>query len=168
MDEFVAYPSRWRRVLLAIVAVVFVLFGFMMVGAFGPLSDPAANPPAVILVFGWLAIVFFGFCGVVWIARLFDTAEQLRIDAMGVRYAAWSRAMMPWQDITNVTIWSSNRQRTLVLHLRDPARYPGKGLAALFATINRKLTGGDVSISLTGTDRSFDDALSAIAHFRRV
>jgi hypothetical protein len=34
------------------------------------------------------------------------------------------------------------------------------------AGANRALTGGDISISLTGTDRKFAEALSAVERFR--
>ena len=54
----------------------------------------------------------------------------------------------------------------IVLQLRDPGRFPGRGLAAVLAKANRELTGGDISISLTGTDRTTEEALRAINQFR--
>ena len=43
-----------------------------------------------------------------------------------------------------------------------------RGLAAKLAFLNRKLTGGDISISMTATDRSYDEAMAAIEHFRPI
>jgi hypothetical protein len=37
----------------------------------------------------------------------------------------------------------------------------------MFGSANRLLTGGDVALSLVGTDKSFDEAMEAIAEFRR-
>ena len=65
-------------------------------------------------------------------------------------------------------MWSYKRQKSIVLHLSNPARFPGRGLTAKLASANRMLTGGDISISLTGTNRNFDDAMSAIVRFRRI
>jgi len=39
-------------------------------------------------------------------------------------------------------------------------------MAALLAGANRGLTGGDVGISLTATNRSFEEAMEAIRVFR--
>lgn len=73
---------------------------------------------------------------------------------------------MAWTDIIDFNTWSLNGQRTVVLHLHDPARFPGWGSAAVLAKASRGLTGGDISISLTGTDRTTEDARRAIDHFR--
>ena len=167
MDEFVAFPSRWRRILLTLVAVGFVVLGLGLVGAFGPAPASRRFSPEIGIIVGWFGIVFFGFCGVIGLKKIFETNEQLRVNAEGVRYVLWSDSIIPWHEITDVTQWAHQRQKVVVLHLRDPARFPGRGMAGLLAGANRKLTGGDVSISLTGTDRSFDDAMAAIVHYRQ-
>jgi hypothetical protein len=115
---------------------------------------------------GWFSVLFFGLCGIAAVKRLFDPNDQLKIGPSGVRWRPWSEHTIPWSEIVEVTIWSFKRQKAIVLHLRSPASFPGRGLAAMFAGANRKLTGGDISISLTGTDRSFEEAMSAIARFR--
>lgn len=43
---------------------------------------------------------------------------------------------------------------------------PRKVLSGSADGTNRAFTGGDVVIMLTGTDRKFDDAMSAIVSFR--
>jgi hypothetical protein len=37
----------------------------------------------------------------------------------------------------------------------------------MLAGATRKMSGGDICTSLTGTDRSFDDAIDAVTQFRR-
>ena len=168
MDDFVALPSRWRRVLLTLIAVAFVVLGLGLVGAFGAAPTSSRFSPGTAIVVGWSSIVFFGLVAIIGFRRIFETGEQLRINAEGIRCKPWSDSLIPWREIADVTTWSHKGQKAAILHLRDPARFPGRGLAGLLAGANRKLTGGDVAISLTGTDRSFGDAMSAIAHFRRV
>jgi len=114
---------------------------------------------------GWISILFFGFCGISWARKLFSAGEVLRIGSAGIRWTRWSGDTIPWSDISDVTVWSYNKQRSIILHLRDPALFPGRGILAWAAGANRALSGGDIALSLTATDRSFDDAM-AIARFR--
>jgi len=165
MGDFTAYNSRSRLALLVLGSAVFVLAGLWMSGALGSPPDSRRYPHAVVLGIGWFSVIFFGLCGAVALKKAFDSTPQLQIGPSGIRWHPWSDQTIPWSEITDVTTWSFKRENCIVLHLRDPARFPGRGLAARLSGANRMLTGGDISISLTGTDRRFEEALSAIAHF---
>ena len=151
---------------MALGSAGFVALGLWLGGAFGPPFAPSLNSLSREFVVGWLSAIFFGFCFVIAVKRLFDKGEQLRIGAAGVRWAPWSDQTIPWAEIIDVTTCSVERQKGIVLHLRDPSRFPGRGPAAIFLRLDRLLTGGHISITLAGTDRSFGEALSAIARFR--
>jgi len=166
MDDFLAHTSRWRTTLLALSSAAFVALGLWMAGAFGPVPEFRRYPAIFVSGLGWVSVILFGFFRVVWVKKLFDAPEQLRIGQTGVRSARWSDATIPWSEIIDVTAWSFNGQKAIILHLRDPARFPGRGLTAVFAKTNRSLMRGDIAISLTGTDRRFDEAMAAIARFR--
>jgi hypothetical protein len=166
MEDFVAYPSRWRLALIVLGAAAFVINGLWAVGAFGPHPGSRRYSAEVVTAAGWFSIVFFGGCGAVIARRMFDKSEQLRIGGQGIRWARWSDVTNPWSEVVNVTTWKYRGQAAIVLHLRDPARFPGKSWLGRFAGLNRRLAGGDISISLTGTDRSFAEGLSAIERFR--
>jgi hypothetical protein len=167
MGDFVAYNSRWRLALLLFGAVCFVLAGLWMGGIFGPPPHSGRYPDGEILVVGWLSVFFFGLCALAIVKKFFDPSEQLRIGPLGVRSRSWSEETIPWSEITNVTIWRYGRQKMIVLHLRNPDRFPGRGLAGMLAAANRKLTGGDITLNLTSTDRSVADTLSAIQRFKQ-
>jgi len=167
VESFVAYPSRWRRALLALLASGFVVLGLWMVGTFGPVPTSHRYPHMETMIIGWVCVIFFGLCTIAYIPKLFETDEQLRIDASGVRYSQWSDTTIPWSEISRFTNWNYRRSRFIVLHLRHPRSFPGKGLAAFMARANRKLTGGDICISLTGTDRRYDEAMSAMERYRQ-
>ena len=124
MADFVAYYSRWRVVMLLLGCIAFVALGLWMAGIFGPPPHSSTHPDGEIFVFGWLGVLFFGLCGVAGVRNLFDSREQLSIGPSGVRYSQWSEDTIPWSEITDVTIWRYKRQKTIVLHLRDRARYP--------------------------------------------
>lgn len=165
MDDFVAVPARKKIVPLILGCAGFVGLGLWMTGAFGPPQASDRYWSDLILMIGWSSVVFFGLCGVLWSLRLFDSGERLRIGADGIRSKSWSNQTIPWEEIVDVTTWSSRGQNVIVLHLRDPAQFPGRGLAAMLADANRSLTGGDISISLTGTDRTFAEAVLALKQF---
>lgn len=165
MDDFIAYSSRWRTAGLVMGSLVFVAIGLWMIGAIGPAPTSGRYSQSLILLAGWASIIFFGFCAAGWGKRLVDRQAQLRIGAAGIHSAPWSTQTIPWSEISDVGTWSSQGQTMIVLHLRDRTRYPGRGLAAMLADTNRGLTGGDVSISLTGTDRTVEEALSWVERF---
>lgn len=119
--------------------------------------------PVMIQFWGWCSILFCGLCAVSSAKLWWINAERLRINKSGIR---WNDQAIPWDEITNVTEWRYKGNKTIILHLRDPARFPSKGLSGLAGRANRKLTGGDIGITLTGTDRKFHEAMSAIASFR--
>ena len=143
------------------------MLGLWIVGVFGPPPTPSWRYSATgAVVLGWIGIALFGLCGLFALRGLFETREQLRIGPAGIRWAPWSDQTIPWSEISDVTTDSHMGQRYIVLHLRDPGRFPGRGLGGLLAGVNRMLTRGHISISLTGTDRSFGEAMSAVERFR--
>lgn len=167
MDDFVAYPSRGKIALLLLGSLVFVGLGLWMAGLFGTPPESDRWSPEMTRLIGWGAVVFFGLCSVGWASRLFDKREQVRIGPQGIRARSWSEKTIPWSEIIEVTTWTYRRQTSIILHLRDRTLFPGRGVAAVLAEANRGMTGGDIAISLTGTDRKADDALAAIERFRR-
>ena len=168
MQDFVANSSRGRAVLMLFCSALFVGLGLWMVGTFGevPVSDD--TPYAKTLLIGWSCILLFGAMGLLWAKRLGQAGEELRIGRSGIRWSRWSDQTIPWSEIRGVTTWSKYGQRSIVLHLYDPRAYPGHGLMGLMAMANRMVADGDIHLSLTPTDRSFDEAMAAIDRFRRM
>ncbi len=166
MKEFVAYNSRWRVAFIFLGAAGFVALGLWMVGAFGDVPSSLRHSAGYTITIGWLCISFFGLCAVAMVKRLFDRRAQLQIGPSGIVWSPWSDKLIPWSEITDITTWSYKGQKAIILHLGNPDHFPGRGLAAKLAGANQKLTGGDISISLTGTNRNYESALSAIAEFR--
>lgn len=156
---FEARNSRWRLGLLLLGAIAFVVAGLWMAGLFGAPPDPSLT------WIGWASIMFFGFCAVIAARRMFDDAVQVRISGQGIFARSWSDQTIPWSEITDVSVWTYRRQKSIILHLRDPARFPGHGLAGRLQAANRAMTGGDIAISLAGTDGHFDAAVQAIGQF---
>ena len=159
-EAFVARNSPWRIVLLFAASAGFVVAGLWIAGVFGESPKPGQE------WLGWFSAAFFGATIPLLARRLFDTNEQLRISASGIQWKQWSGATIPWREICDIGIWEHKRQKMIVLHLVHAARFPSAGILGRVAGLNRKLTGGDIAISLTGTDRSFQQAMAAIERLR--
>ena len=165
-EDFVATPSRWRIALLILAAMGFVAAGAWMTGAFGPVPDSPRYPAAESFWFG-IASMILGSMASLWMVPEFLKAnEVLRVGSAGVRYQRWSNQLIPWSQIREITTWAVRNQRGIALHLEDPGAYPGRLIPGTLARANRWFSGGDIQISLVGTDRSVDDALSALERFR--
>lgn len=166
MEDFIAHNSRWRVALIFVGAIGFWALGMWMVGAFGEVPSSRRHSAGFFMTIGWLCILFFGLCGLATVKKFFNHGPQLQVGPAGIRWRPRSDDLIPWSEIIDVTTWSYKGQKTIVLHLSNADRFPGRGLTAKLAAANRTLTGGHISISLTGTDRSYGEAMAAIAHFR--
>lgn len=115
---------------------------------------------------GAIGTVLFASLGVLVVIRLFDRGEQLRVSSDGIYDKQWSETVIPWDQIVGVTVWQYRRQRAIILHLADPRRFPSTTVLGRLAGANRRLTGGDIAISLTPMDRGFDETLAVIEDYR--
>lgn len=169
MKEFRAFHSRWRIALLLMACLGFVAIGLWMAGVVGEGPDPSNGsrriPPEFVPYVGWFCAIFFGACLLAIGKRFFERDAQVEIGRAGIRVAQWSDAIIPWDEIKWVSVWSYQRQRHIILHLHRLEAFPGRGIAAKLSRANRMLTGGDIAINLVGTDGKFDDAMEAIARF---
>lgn len=166
MEDFVAYSSRKKTSLFMLGGLGFVGLGLWMAGVLGSPPSMGRYSGEFIRVIGWVAVVFFGLSLVVSFRRLLSLREVVRIGPAGIRWTQWSDQIIPWHEIVDVTLWTHRGQTVIVLHLQDAESFPGRGLAGLMAPANRLMTGGDISISLTGANRTVDEALSAMAEFK--
>ncbi|WP_131814189.1 STM3941 family protein [Mycolicibacterium fortuitum] len=154
MPEFSARYSPWRLVMLTVLGV--------LMGAMSAWVASSAEASLLHKAVGACGTLFFLGAAVLTAVRLFDRREQLSVSPEGIYYKQWSEAVIPWDEIVGVTVWKYRRQRAIILHLADPRRFPSTTLLGRVARANRRLTGGDIAISLTPMDRSFDEAMTAI------
>ncbi len=140
IEQFVFKRSYWRIVPLLIGSLAFVTAGaFLLVH----------SPDKWI---GWMSIILFGGCGLVFIWQLLDSRPRLIIDDRGVFDRTLGIGAIPWSEIADAyprTIASSS---FVCLVLRQPERFlsllPRRRRA--FASLNQQLGFTDFSINLTG------------------
>ena len=158
---FEANLSRFRVALMLAGAVGFVVAGLWLVGAFGP--PPSTSLKATVA--GWAGIGFFGLCAIVLARRLFQAGVEIRVDSDGIYWRRWSDQTTPWNAIARISTGEIRRQRFVCLFLVDPRAFPSQGIAGKLAGANAAMGFGDIALSATGTDKSFDQLMAAIDQF---
>lgn len=166
MNDFVAYPSRRRILSLIALGLIFVALSLWLIGLFG--TPPASKrfSPFLTPFVGWGGLLFSATATAFWIRHFFERREMVRIGPAGVMVRRWSADTIPWNEITEIAPLEINGVKSISLKLRDRNQYPPRGLAALLARGDRFLTGGDLTISLSATDRQQFEALVAIDQFK--
>lgn len=152
MTDFVARTTAKGMMLRTLGALVFVGLGVLMLHASAWL--------------GGLLIVLFGLLAIVNLKATMNPGVSLEISSLGILSRRWSDDLIPWSEVEAVHIWRHRGDHRIVLRLRDPDRFPTSrelGRSAAFA--NRALTGGDVPISLGGTDRTVAEAMAAVTRW---
>lgn len=183
MDEFVARTQPLKVVLGMFIALGFVAIGLWMTGILGkPVARPVVSPDDLtiyplptsssrypdwlVVTVGWACIVLFGGISVIGAIRLTNPADHLRVNRMGLLVPSYTDKTIAWSDIVDITTWSHRGQRSLVIKLRDPSRFERKPWRRALDSLNRGLTGGDIGLSMTGTNRTLKQALEAIETMR--
>jgi len=155
---FEAHPDRRKIAALLAIAVAFVLIGVRLAGGFGPVGPIRGWSPQALHVFGWIAIVFFGFGVAVLVARLFSSGAEVRIDAEGVYGRRSGNRVIPWSAIERITTADTGRVQLAHLFLDDASVFPSpKRLGAK--------SFGHVTLSLQGTDGKLSDMRAAFDYF---
>lgn len=160
---FEAKSSPWRLRLLTLLSCGFVAMGVWMVGGFG--IDRPVDLKATLI--GWSSIAFFGPCAFVIARRSLAVGIVVRADADGIWMKDVPGSPIPWREIVATHEFKTSGQKMLGLELRDPSRYRMAGLQGRLAGANRALTGVDALwLTMTGTDRTYDELATAIAALR--
>jgi len=146
------------KLVLAIAGSIgFVALSLFMLGAF----DGKPKPPFPWA--GWVGMLFFGPAAFILARRLFDPEDQLVIDERGIFSKHWSSRTVPWHDIERIETAKVHREQFLCIFLAQPERYPPETLIGRAMLANRAMGFGDLAVSVTGTNRSFDELCEAVS-----
>lgn len=155
---FEAHPDRRKIASLLAIAVAFVLIGVWLTGGFGPVGPIRGWSPQALHVFGWIAIVFFGFGVAVLVSRLFSSGAEVRVDAEGVYGRRSGNRVIPWSAIERITTVDAGRVQLAHVFLDDASAFAGpKRMGAK--------SFGHVTLSLQGTDGKLSDMRAAFDYF---
>ncbi len=164
--------SKTKALLLLILAV-----GFVSLGVWFLSLDPETieardryNNPTFIYGLGWVTIVFFGTAALASCWRLMSAKPGLKLDKEGVTIFLMSKDMfVPWQDVSGLSAFEIQRNKMLVLNLKDPQKYiENRGaLGRSVARANYRLCGSPIAISSSAVKLNFLELQELIESYVR-
>ena len=176
-DETVIELSKTKLLMLILGSCAFVAAGVWLLSL-----DPEAvrarsafrfffNDPWVARGLGLAAVVFFGICGVFGAKKIFDEKPGLVLNSSGLVDNASPAAagFIPWSEVLGLGVLEIQKQKTLVVAVRDPEKYIDRG-GALKRALNRanhKLTGSPVAISSVALKIDFSELVSLFNRYHR-
>lgn len=170
--ERVIELSRFKIGLLLLGAIGFVALGIWMLSLDDAeiLAQRRFNNPAFVHGVGALGAAFFGLCGVALVRKWFDARPGLVLSDAGFTDNASGIAagFIPWSDVSGVAIYELQKQKMLVILLRDTDKYTERG-NALRRALNRanvRLCGSPVAIPASALKIGFDDLVAAFDEYR--
>ena len=167
-DERVAIAlSRTKLVLLTLGAFLFVALGTWLI----EIADVQRQyPPLYVKGAAWLAIGFFGPCGLYGLLKLLDRAPGFVLDREGLidNSSGLAAGRVPWREIREIRIASERGQRFLALVVDDPEKYirRGNALRRYAAGWNHRRYGTPVLISAIALKTSLEDLERQVRDFR--
>lgn len=165
-QQLVARVSKSKTLLLMLVAAGFVVTGVWLIGNADEIAATTQRAflrsPTVSRAVGWLVVLCFGVGGVVIARQLFRSEPVMEIDSRGILWRRWSDQVVPWSAIVRAEPRAVYNQNFLCLWLDAPERYPARSTLGKLSGMNKAMGFGDLSLSMQGTDQSFDRLLEVV------
>ena len=172
MDERIIPLSKTKVLLLILGSVAFVAAGVWLLSL-----DTAAiqrlrrfNNPLLVRGVGVAAIAFFGLTGLYSLRKLFDRKPGLVFSREGIldNSSAVSAGLLPWSEVTGVEVVQIHRQKLLVIKVKDPERYIGRGsrLKRALNRANYNMVGSPIAISSNALRIGFDELVALVRQYQ--
>jgi hypothetical protein len=129
------------------------------------------NNPTYAHGLGVAAIVFFGLCGILLIKRLFNKKPGLVFDNSGIvdNSSSVSAGFIPWSEIVGSEIFDLQRQRILVIMVKDPQKYieRGNSVRRTLNIANNEMCGSPIAISSNALKINFPELQALFNEYQR-
>ena len=176
-DETVIELSKTKMALLLLASCAFVAAGawLLTLDAAAIRSDRSFrfffNEPLFAYGLGVLSILFFGFCGVVAVRKMFDKKPGLVLNSSGVfdNASGASARLIPWPDVVGYEVIEIQGQKMLIIQVGDPRKYIDRG-GPMRRALNRasyKMGGGTISIPSNTLKIDFPELVALFDQYRR-
>jgi hypothetical protein len=166
LEEKVIELSKTKILLIVLGSLVFIAAGCWMVSLDVAQieSQRRFNSPLLVYGIGWIGIVFFGFCWLYGINKLFDRKPGLIFSSIGItdNSSGVSAGLIPWNEIAGFSIYEIHRQKMLVVLLKNPDKYIEQG-SVFKRTLNRtnyKMSGSPVAITSNSLKINFEELVN--------
>jgi hypothetical protein len=159
--------DKKKMVLMLLGALAFVGIGLWFVIAPPQIENSFWGHPTKLLIVGSASVVFFGLCVYVFIRKLADNKPGLVIDDTGLldNSGGLSAGHILWTDVENISVFQVQKQKMLMLEVRNPQDYIGRQANLLkrkAMELNYRMYGTPVCIATTGLSISFDELYTLV------
>jgi hypothetical protein len=176
-DETIIELSRAKLVRVALASCAFVALGVWLLSfdmaeiqrgrSFGFLN----NNPLLVYGVGLAAVVCFGGCGLYGLVKMFDKKPGLVLNSSGIveNASAVSAGFIPWSEVTGAGVREIQGQKMLMIGVRDPGKYIGRGgaLKRALNKANAKMGGSPVAISSVVLKIDFAELVSLFNRYHQ-
>ena len=169
-DETIIELSKMKLVLLILGSCAFVAAGGWLLSfdteeiQYGRSFGFFYNNPLIVYGLGLAAILFFGFSGLYSLKKVFDKKPGLILNSSGIvdNASAVAAGFIPWSDVTGSGIYEIQKQKMLIIGVRDPQKYLDRGgaLSRAFNKANAGMSGSPVAISSVALKIEFSELVS--------
>ena len=156
MKEVKIYHSLWRMMLLILACILFVLGGIFILHMHRNVFE---------LVVGWVGILFFGCCGILYLysllkERLFNQAH-LTINDEELTYRRYKTTHVRFSDVASFEVREFNGHDFIAINYKpDVERQKMQDASIfgyLFRSMNKRLIDAQESISVVGISIKADE-----------
>ena len=176
-DEKIIELSKTKILLGILGSIAFVVAGAWMLRLDAELIRSSSsyrlffNNAAVAYGLGFAAIVVFGILGLLFFRKLFDKEPGLILNSAGIvdNASAASAGFVPWSDVLGTAVFEMQKQKMLVVRVKDPEKYVERG-SAIKQKLNKanyNMVGSPITISATTLKTNFADLCSVFDEYQR-
>lgn len=162
-DEMSIELSKSKLLLLILGSIIFIALGVWLI-TLNQAAFESRIPLIIIQSFGLIDIIFFGLCGIVGVKKLFDREPGVQFTKLGVvdNSSGVAVGLIPWTDIVGTDIYTLNRQRMLVILLKNPEKYIeiGGPMKRWANQANFNMCGSPIMISSNALKINFDELVA--------
>lgn len=129
------------------------------------------NNPVLVHGIGLVSIVFFGLCGLYALIKLFDKKPGLVFSNSGIvdNASGVSAGLIPWSEVTGSEIFEVQKQKMLIIKVRNPQKYIERGglLKRAMNKANYKMCGSPIAISSNALKINFSELLALFNRYQQ-
>lgn len=163
--------SKKKIALIILLACAFVTLGAWLFSLNAEFiqSMRRFNSPLFVHGIGLATMIIFGFFGGFTIWKLFDKKPGLELDGFGIidNASGLAAGLIPWSDVVDTGIFEVQKQKMLVIRVKDPEKYIMRGgpFKRLFVKANHKMCGSPIVISPNALEIDFDELVSLFKRY---
>lgn len=176
-DETIIELSRKKLILLILGSCAFVALGAWLLSCDAAEIESGRsfrffyNEPLVVYGAGLAAILFFGAGGLYGLIKLFDKKPGLILNSSGLvdNASAVAAGFIPWSEVLGASIYEIQKQKMLIIGVRNPQKYLDRGsaLKRAFNKANAGMSGSPVSITSVTLKIDFPELVSLFDRYHR-